>query len=176
MIKRRLPAFALCVVVALIGATACGRKDPWFIDMAYSAHLLGSAQFYELRTRADSADTVDVVQIYRTSMNDAGMFDVGEIRSQEWMYETSNKDWIASFFSAAREEAPEQCVASRAPRVLHVLAFDRDLMRVGYFKYYSCPSGELGALAPYGTSSLYFSHSLAELLEPWARDDSNNVR
>ena len=175
MTKKRLPAPAVCLAAFL--TAACGQEGAgWFIDSAYSAHLLGSAQFYELRTEADSADTVDGVQIFRTSMDDAAMFDVREIRSQEWVYETSSKEWVGSFFTAARQEAGEQCVASQTPDVLHVLAFDRDLMRVGYFRYYSCPGNQLGALAPYGTSSLYFSRPLATMLEPLARNASNGAR
>jgi len=164
------------LLLPLVAAVAGGRESPWFIDAAYSRHLLGSAQLYELRAKQDSADTVDVLQIFRTTADDAALFDVADIRSKDWVYETSSKEFIATFFSAARESSPEECVTSRAKQVLHVLAFDRELMRVGYLKYYRCPDGNLGALAPYGTSALYFSHVLAALLEPMADNGPSGVR
>ena len=114
----------------------------------------------------DPANTVDVLQIFKTPAGEAALFDVDKIRSKEWLYETSDAEFIRRFFVDAREDDRDSdCNVTEVPDVLHILAFDRDLMRVGYLKYYQCAGEELGALSPYGTSSLYFSHSIAGLLE-----------
>jgi hypothetical protein len=146
--------------MAVVG---CNRDPIWFLDANYSHNLLGSAASYELRTGDDPADTVDAVEIYETSVKDSALLSIDEVRSFKWVFDTSNRDWIRSLFIEARSQSPESCVASQAPYVLHVLSFDRELMRVGYHKYYPC-SARLGALAPFGTSSLYFSSSLPEVL------------
>ena len=156
----------VCTLVVLSAIACSDRKSSWFLDQAYSSALVRPAQFSELETGTDPADTVDVLQIFRTPAGEAALFDVDEIRSKEWLYETSDAEFIRRFFNDAREDAHDaSCVATQSPEVLHVLAFDRELLRVGYLKYYKCIGQKLGALSPYGTSGLYFSHSIAALLE-----------
>lgn len=170
--NRNIVLYWLAILLVVIG---CESESPeWFLDESYSSHLLGSSRFYQLRTGLDSAASIDTVQIFRTDLEHAAMTDLQEIRSQQWVYETSDGEWIESLFLSAREDLSESCVVTKSKHVLHILAFDRDLMRVGYLKYYPCPDAVLGALAPYGTSSLYFSRGAARTLKSWARASSRS--
>lgn len=165
MTRTRLQ-YALALLLAFFAAACSDQSSSWFLDPAYSSALVRPARFSQMEAGKDPADTVDVLQIFETPARDGALFNVDKIRSKEWLYETSNAEFIRRFFKDAREDTREvSCVATQSPNVLHVLAFDRDLLRVGYLKYYECTGEELGALSPYGTSGLYFSHSVATLLK-----------
>jgi hypothetical protein len=161
-----LPSIALLAVICL----SCGERGSWFLDGQYSRHLLGSAEAYGLLTNQDPSETVDALQIYRTPSTGAALFEVDDIRETEWLYESSDPLLIRRFFQAARDSADAgECNPARSAEVIHVLAFDRDLMRVGYLRYYPCPEQGLGASSPFGTTSLYFSRSLHAMIRAWAR-------
>ncbi len=160
--------FRVLALLILALASACSKQEGsgWFLDPTYSHLLLNFSQFYALSTKQDAADTVDVLQMYKTKRGKDALFSVDEIRSSAWVYETTRREDIAAFFRAARNEVPKdtRCDIFASDVVYLILAFDRDLMRVGYLKYYPCVGQDLGALMSYGTSSLYFSSDIAKIM------------
>ncbi len=153
------------LVVALLG---CAESDQaWYLDPEYSKSLLLGWQYYQLKTKSDNAQTVDIVQIFRTDLRHSRLRSLREIRSSPFVFESYDRDFIARFFQAARRrtECPA-CNPLMSAEVLHLVAFDRDLMRVAYFKYYDCTNPDVGAISEYGSGSTLFSSDLATLLKP----------
>ncbi|MBI4488906.1 MAG: hypothetical protein HY694_07450 [Deltaproteobacteria bacterium] len=160
--------FGVLVLLILAFAVACSKegRSGWFLDPTFSLQLVSFSEFYTLRTKQDPADTVDVLQIFKANKGKDSLFNVDDIRSRAWVYETTRREDIAAFFRAARKTLPSNiyCKISDSGVVYLVLAFDRDLMRVGYLKYYPCASEDLGYLTLYGTNSAYFSSDLAKII------------
>jgi hypothetical protein len=154
------------LILAFTFACSKNERSEWYIDPGFSNHLLGFSRHYELRTKQIAADAVDVLQIFKTNQGRDQLSSVNEIRSREWVYETTRREDIAAFFGAVRNILPDskRCNLPSSGVVYLILAFDRDLMRVGYLKYYPCAGYDLGALTAYGTSSLYFSSDIAKTM------------
>jgi hypothetical protein len=137
------------------------------MDAGYADLLLQEAQYYELKTKTDSADTVDAIQIFETSYRDSHLDTVDEVRANKLIYESEEREFIDGFFRAARRAIKDQpCGILEKSQVLHILAFDRDLMRVAYFKYTDCQDQVVGAIGRYGAGSIVLSSELATLLRP----------
>ena len=169
MMVARICALAFTAMSAL-AVVACGDSNSSsarYLDPQYSLALLRSSWIgEEMAAGVDPGITVDVLQIFKAPAGEAALFDVDKIRSKEWLYESSDREFIRRFFVDAREDdRHSDCNVTEAPEVLRILAFDRDPMRFGYLRYYQCVGEKFGALSPYGTTSLYFSHSIAGLLE-----------
>lgn len=158
----------IVAAVAWLAIAACGsqeRASMWFVDGQFSEALTGRAQQEELAIGRNAVDTVEVVQIFRSSIDESDLIDVDAIRSHELVYEIRDREAIRGFFHAAQNTVPgDGCDPYQSSTVLHVLAFDPSLGRVGYFRYYSCLDRNLGAMAPIGSRSAYFSKDLAALL------------
>ena len=146
----------------------CGRPSSdgaWSIGEDYSVRLLtptlvGGRPIYDL------APTVDTIQIYRTQKPQEYLRTIDEVRAHKWIYETNNRDEIAEFFNAARQKVePAGCLSTMATTAYLVLAFDRDLLRVAFYKYFPCEGRDFGMLDPIGSPGLFYSAAIAPLIE-----------
>jgi len=164
----RIARTGLFVIICASTLTVCSKEDnSWFMDVAYSHALLIGAQYYHLKVKNDSSTTVDTLQIYSTKSEDSELSTLREIRGSHLIFESSDRDFIAHFFQAARTGADGRgCEPLHSQVVLHILAFDHDLMRVAYFRYYDCSESGTGAIAEAGTWSIVFTSELATLLKP----------
>ncbi len=108
--------------------------------------------------------TVDALQIFRTPKGKEYIYTVNEIRSQELVYETTRPKDILALFRATRLISKDNCDITESDFVFFILAFDRDLMRVGFVKYFPCKRNGLGYYQKWKTNSIYFSSELANLM------------
>ncbi len=157
------------VLLSLVFAVGCSKQERsgWYLDPTFSLQLVSFSEFYTLRTNQDPAEAVDVLQIFKANKGKDALFSVEDIRSRAWVYETPRREDIIVFFRAARNVLPGNkihCIPPDNGVVYLILAFDRDLMRVGYLKYYPCVGQDLGALIAYGTNSADFSSDFAKIM------------
>lgn len=158
--------FALFILAITIACSKQGGNG-WLLDPVFSHQLVSFSEFYKARTKQDPVDTVDVLQIFKANKGQDSLFSIDEIKSRAWVYETTRREDITAFFRAARNEAAAdytRCPPDGTGVVYLILAFDRDLMRAGYLKYYPCVGDGLGFLTLYGSNSAYFSSELARLM------------
>jgi hypothetical protein len=156
------------MVLALLLLSACSKEDRsgWFVDESFSVKLVTSWGNPPIINQQDPASTVDVLQIFRVPYDNARLFTVDEIRSQQLVYETDNSADIVQLFRAARHQTADHCDSAVTTFVLFILAFDRDLMRVGILKYYPCTEKQspLGTLQPWGSNSIWSSYEFAKTM------------
>jgi hypothetical protein len=153
--------------LALFVGSACSEKDQsgWFLDASFSVQLITFWGAPLIVSQQDPASTVNVLQIFRVPQRKSRLFTVDEIRSQELMYETNNSPDIVAFFRATRHRIKEHCGSAQGRFVFFILAFDRDLMRVGLLKYYPCTEEEdMGWFQTWGSNSAYTSRDFAKMM------------
>jgi len=153
--------------VSLWWVLGCSREDHsgWFLDTSFSLQLVSSwGKPAPVISQQDPATAVDALQIFRTPEEEESLSTLTEIRSQELVYETNNSADIIRFFRAARERTKERCASAGARFVFFILAFDRDLMRIGVLKYYPCTREDLGSFQTWGANSLYFSSEFSSMM------------
>jgi hypothetical protein len=155
-------------LLAVLLLSACTKEDHsgWFMDESFSVKLIHSWGNPPIINQQDPASTVDVLQIFRVPYDKARLFTVDEIRSQELVYETNDSADIVQLFRAARNGTADHCDSAVTKFVLFVLAFDRDLMRVGILKYYPCAEKQdaLGWFQPWGSNSIWSSYEFAKAM------------
>jgi hypothetical protein len=152
--------------LALLFVSACSKADQsgWFLDASFSVQLITSWGNPVIISQQDPASTVDVLQIFRVPQQKTRLFTVDEIRSQQLVYETNNSPDIVQFFRATWHRTKEFC-NREANFVFFILAFDRDLMRVGLLKYYPCTAEEdIGSFQTWGSNSAYISPEFAKMM------------
>ncbi len=158
----------ILMLLLFVFLSGCSKHEEgqWYLDSTFSNHLLSFSELYRLRTKHDPMDAVDVLQIFKVDQGKAALTNVDKIRSHHWIYETSKREEIAVFLYAARNFVQDTKVGCKPSNdvVYFILAFDRDLMRVGLLKYLPCTTDDMGALTSYGSESLYFSPDFAKII------------
>jgi hypothetical protein len=145
----------------------CKASSPWSIDSGYSDALLAIGQAYKITTGQDAAMTVDSIQLFGPPDPSVHYETVEEIRKLPFLYESSDRDLILRLFASIRDRRNDiDCGKLPNGGSLFILAYDRDLMRVGCLKYYDCSNASLGAITAYGSGSALFSSKLREVLGP----------
>jgi hypothetical protein len=166
-----LRMFATGAALVATGAAAigcCKAPSAWSIDRGYSSALLAIGQNYTVKTGQDAAMTVDAIQLFGPSDPNAHYETVEEIRALGFMFESTDRDMILRLFASIRDRIGEpDCGKGPKEVSLYILAYDRDLMRVGVLKYYDCEGGAFGAVTAYGSGSAIFSSSVRKFLAPF---------
>jgi hypothetical protein len=162
---RKFQSIAVAILV-LTSMFACSKQDRsgWFLDSSFTDLLVSFREDKPIITKDDPATAVDVLQIFRTPKGRDALFTVDEIRSQELDYETTNPKDILSLVRAARTVSKDTCEITESEFVFFILAFDRDLMRVAFIKFFPCRRDDLGYYQKWGTNSIYFSSELAKFM------------
>ena len=153
-----------CLFVFFVCACSKEDRSGWFLDSSFAVQLITFSEEHPIINQEDPARAVEVLQIFRTPEGKDRLFTVNEIRSQELVYETNNSADILRFFRAVRTRTDERCTSTEAKFVFFILAFDRDLMRVGFLKYFPCKREDLGSFQTWGSNSLYFSLEFAKVM------------
>ena len=157
----------VAVLIALVqGCGSSGNTDAWLVDEEFSSRLMRPTLVNGEMLESSAHFTVDSIQVYKIEGSMRHLDSVAQVRRHRWIWESSNPTEVATFFAAALDEVapPEDCVVTQADEKYVILAYDRDLMRVGLISYFACPSGE-GALDPYGSPGVTFSSALAPLVQ-----------
>jgi hypothetical protein len=116
----------------------CPEKEttPWRLNKEYSAWLTTSSGNYKAMMNKDIAQTVDAIQIYKIKNKQAPQYGLSWIFNQALIYETDNKEFIESFFSAAQEklEFISDCSKNNIDDdKFYIVALDNTFMRAGVF-------------------------------------------
>jgi hypothetical protein len=159
----------LATLMVFVGCES--HLDVWKLDPNYSFILVGLDQYYELKTGRDPSTTVDWLQIYVTPAGKSYTRTMDSVTSQQLVFESDDKQLIARLLSASRQEIRGEvshalCEPPSNSEVLHLLFYDRDLLRVGYFDYFDCADGQRGGVIGYGANTLLLSTDLPKLLKP----------
>jgi hypothetical protein len=146
---------------------SCSKEDAsgWYLDSGFTTRLTSYwDDKYPVVTQEDPAKSVDVLQIFQVSKGKEDLYALHQIRSQQLIYETTNPENILSLFRATRVRTEDSCDINEGNFVFFILAFDRDLLRVAFVKYFPCDREDLGWFQTWGSRSVYFSADLATLL------------
>ena len=154
------------VVLALVFALGCSKDDPtgWYLDASFSVQLVTFNKENPVFVTQDPANAIEVLQIFRAERFKDTLDTVTDIRSKLLVYETRTPEDIRSLFRASRIQTQERCDSIRGDYEFVILGFDRDLMRVGYIKYYPCERDDNGWFTTWGSKSMYFSSELAKVI------------
>jgi hypothetical protein len=163
---RRMKTIRTLAILALTLAAACSKEDTsgWYLDPSFSLQLVTFNEKIPAFGMQDPADAVEVLQIFRSERDQDTLNTVTEIRSKLLVYETRRSEEIQSLFRATRIETKERCNSPQGDYVFSILAFDRDLMRVGYIKYFPCERDDVGWFTTYGSNSIYDSSETAKVI------------
>ena len=150
------------VVPLLLCTAACERGTTvWFIDGQFSDALTIDWAARRTTIGFDATDAVTTLQVFRSSQSESELMDVERIRVLPLVLEVREPDEIKAYLRGAQETVTNvTCNPYEAPTVLHFLAFDAALQRVGYFRYYSCGDGSVGAIWSSGGSAIVYSRAL----------------
>src|SRR5215467_4109843 len=115
------------VVLCLMFLLGCSKQDTsgWYLDPSFSVELVRFNEEHPAFFMRDPADSVDVLQIFRSDRSKGAGYTVTEIRSQLLVYETRKREDILSLFRATRIETKERCSSIQGDYVFSILAFDR---------------------------------------------------
>jgi hypothetical protein len=161
----------LSILISLISLSCSNPDGPWTVDFEYTHDLTSTASTYMAITGRRSYEYVDVIQIYRTDVKEDEVFGLNSLRRKEFFLESRDKDFIDDFLMKVQSNVMDSLEGCKLPgpeeKVLHILAFDTTLLRVGYFRYYECPVND----RTYGiirvpdydlTDTIYYSAELPE--------------
>lgn len=161
-----------CLLLAsVLLASSCSRTEPsaWTLDPVYSGHLTIGANSFKANTGTESAETPDILHIYRVNGRRYGMYGLDWLFEQNRVFQTRSKDVIAEFYTAAqtRDSVIKNCFGKREGEILYVLALDTDTMRAGLFYLTWCVSGgsEHGMITPYDSNAVIGNHTLIPILK-----------
>jgi hypothetical protein len=161
---KSIKIIAVFLTVALF--LGCSKEDTsgWYLDSLFSVQLVTFNEENPVFVTNDPANGVQVLQIFRSERGKDSLDTVTEIRSKELVYETRRREDIVSFFRATRIGSKESC-SPQGKYVFSILAFDRDLMRVGFIKYFPCERDDIGWFQTYGSNSIYDSSETAKAID-----------
>ncbi len=162
----RVKTVRIIVITTLMFILGCTREDSsgWYLDSSFSVQLVTFSEEIPVILTQDPAKAVEVLQIFRSTRGKSDLDTVTEIRSNELVYETRNQRDILSLFRATRTGTKESCDSPKGDFTFSILAFDRDLMRVGYIRYFPCERNDLGWIQTPGSNSIYYSLETAKIL------------
>jgi len=150
------------LTIALLGCDSGGV--PLSVDARYSEYLSVLSQQYQSAARANAATTVKVVQLYGPGpVDEVSLRDATRGRL---LYESRKPNEIESLFSGLQAQGTRgECELGDGP-VLFVVAYDRDLPRVGILRLYECDAagGRVIGVRPVGDSALEYSTAAATYL------------
>ena len=159
----------IMTVLMMLGFITCTQYDSgWKTDSRYSWYLTISSSNYYRLTGTKSSDTVDVIQVYVTDKTDDPFLPLDVLWSKQLVYESREKRFIDRFFIAAQSETEvDGCHWNLSDVVFHVIAYDKMLMRVGYFHYYPCTIDEVqyGTIRPIDDPGIYYTAELPKIFE-----------
>ncbi len=148
------------VVAALVtvGLLACHSEDaPLLVDARYSEYLSVLSQQFESAARGNASATVQVVQVYAPGPKDGVSF--RDVTRGRLLYESRASSEIASLFNSLQTRgARGNCELGEGP-VLVIVAYDRDLPRVGVIRLYKCEAAGTAVIGvrPVGDAGLDYS-------------------
>lgn len=162
---RNSTILAIGLLAIAIGCSKKEQASGWYLDASFSERLISFwDDQHPIITTGDPAKSVAALQIFRAVKGKHYLYTVDEIRSLDLVYETRKSEDIVSLFRATRNRSDKECNITEYDYVFFILAFDRDLMRVGFVKYFPCRRNDLGHFQIWGSNSLYFSSDLATAL------------
>ncbi len=156
---------AILLLSLTLGCSSDEDKSGWFIDSSFTDRLVSHWEEHPIITQQDPSTSVDSLQIFRAPKGNQYIYTVNEIRSKDLIYETTKPEDILALFRATRAVVNDSCDSTEYDFVYFILAFDRDLMRVGFVKYFPCKRNGLGYYQKWKVNSIYFSSELANLIE-----------
>ena len=155
--------------VLILSSCSCYDSDGhWMVDARYTWYLTFFPEHYYKLTGCDISDTVDAIQIFVTDMDGDSFLPISTIRQKKLVYESRDKKFIDRFFVATQSKVEvEGCSYNNIKEVFHILAYDKTLMRVGYFHYYPCIIRGIhyGKIRPIDDPGLYYSTELAKIFQ-----------
>ncbi len=173
--RRRRPAYrrrrrfhgSYLAILLLVIAGACGPSgSQWFIDGQFSDALTIDAAQDLATSGFDATGAVSVLQVFRSSPEQSELMDVDQIRTLPMVLELRDRTLIEEYLRAAQQTDDDAaCNPYDAETVLHFLAFDPDVLRVGYFRYYPCRESSAGAILSSGGPAVVYTRALAPLIE-----------
>lgn len=162
----KIRAVILIAILVLTFSLGCEKEDTsgWYLDSSFSIQLVTFSEKIPIIVTQDPANAVEVVQIFRSKRGKDTLDTVTEIRSKELVYETRRQEDILSLFRATRIGTTERCGSPEGDFTFSILAFDRDLMRVAFIRYFPCQRHDLGWIQTPGSNSIYYSLETAKAL------------
>jgi hypothetical protein len=161
----------LSIFISLISLSCSNQDGAWTVEGSYSSDLTTASSTYEAITGRKSYEFVDVIQIYRTDMKEYNIVGLRPLRQKEFFLESREKDFIDDFFRRVQSNVTGRLDGCKRPgpeeKVLHILAFDTTLLRVGYFRYYECTVDDktYGVIRPIGDGGVNYSTELPEYFQ-----------
>jgi hypothetical protein len=168
----RLPFLALLVASGLLACHT--RDDRWRLDVGYSMNLTLLAPNPEGRKALAAAD---IVRIFKVNDERDSMHSLSSFVANDMVAVLQNGDDVKRFLEDCRDVvendagfSAQGCFENRSSHVFHVLVYDVDSNRVGYFLLRPCQASggrELAivrSLQKGGGSSIYYSAAVAPYL------------
>jgi len=160
---------ALSLFYVAFKATS-GSKIVWDIDFYFTERLFSTGTFKE----SDNQNrNINVVQAFMINNAKNDFLSLEELnKNGELVFETRSNLEVIAIVSALHEkrDAKLRCNEERPEKTMHVLAYDRQLMKVAYFLSYSCMSNqgnEIDALVVPDRSlglSVFYNKSIGQIL------------
>lgn len=134
----------LIAFVFIFIQSGCDNNSiPWKLDFKYSRYLTSMADEYEQITGVKSADTVEVLRIYKVTGNGFQWYSLKELFAKELVFETKDKYFIKQFVLASQENEKDltRCdIGNKNKETDHffVVMIDNKSNRIGYFGLNVC--------------------------------------
>jgi hypothetical protein len=156
------------ILLTMLFLACSGTEDPWIIDPRFSEDLTVTAGSFEALHRVAASEFVAALQIFVTPASDDRVYSIRELWRQKRMLESRDRTCIQALLAAARSGRGSLagCDPFASDEVYHMLAFDPELLRVGYLRLYACEADGRPYLVvrPVGDAGLLYSDRLPQLL------------
>lgn len=156
---RSIP-FLVGVVVAL----GCSDgSSGWVSDRGLSERLVFPAS---AQSAAEIHARIGVIQIFKTPSDDSAIRSVREAWSETMLLDERDADAIRELVTSlsATVSPPKDCDHLKSPSVIHIMAFDTQLSRVGYIRGFFCQGSKVIALRPLGDAGISYNSELPRVL------------
>ena len=147
--------FLALVVLWVVGCNS--TSELLDIDSRYSESLSVVSREYEFAARTNAATTVQVVQVY--AQGPKGNVSLLDATRGRLLYESrSSSEIMALFATLQSRESSGRCELGDDPAFV-VVAYDRDLPRVGIIRLYKCDADGRAVIGirPVGDAALGYS-------------------
>lgn len=158
-------AMCLVAIIAGIASLSCNRDDePLFVDESYSEALTVLTEQYEAVAHSRPATTVKVVQIFAPGPRDVVY--VSDVTRGRLVYESRTPSEIEALFESLQAADGRGNCHLGESAALAMVAYDRDLPRVGIIRLYECQgeSGPVIGIRPLGDAALVYSSTAVAYL------------
>lgn len=161
--------FWILLIFYLFLCLACSKEsNDWKTDLKYSWNIVGIN--IGMKEKEKIILTIDKIQLFQANYNQRSLSPNFEnFKRKNPNFETHNSEFIYRFVKSASEDIESNvsnCKFDEKRKFYHVLLFDNELKRVGYFRVFPClyAGTNYAKVIPQNNPAIFYSATLLSII------------